>query len=744
MYSINSIRMKTLLLSFLLFTICSIGLLAQTNNQIIKNPAFDLAMTERFKISKIEFTDSRTLVQLEWNIPEGWWIQYGADTFLRDPETGEKFTVIKIENEEFDTKIYIDSTKTHNSVFVFPPIDPGLEKIDYNDQFYGLYLNGKQPENSSEIPETVAKWLEEELSEVTTDPIKDFEDDQFFSKEPAKIIGYIKGYDSRVGFDTGIYYASNDLTREDYPIVIEIEDDGKFTGEIPLIHPVHSYLVVNNRMISFYLEPGQTLAMVLDWKDFLAADHYNNREYPQKSVEFKGKLAEINRELSLFQFPRFNYGQYQDNQLRLSPENFKEYCFNYQEENRKLLDSFISVNPISAKSETILRNENTLSGTTMVMNYLRERDYHERQDPENEFLQQKIGIEYYSFLKELPLNNQSYLVNKSFSEFINRFEYAEPLTFHANSKAISFTPEITAIEYFDLQNIPLTEQERTLLKPETFTSMEAYQTYREKRKPFDEKYSEELADYMKQYVEPYSQEPEPIDFMGPWKKKDSVMVNHLHLSNDLAYDITKTRSLKYDMDRITEADQAHAYWQELSATIENEFLKKEGERIVLNKFPKNEINPARENSTPKMAIKSEIIPLPEGKPKEFFYDIADQYKGKIVFVDFWATTCGPCVGTIKQMKDIRKKHKDNPDFEFVFITDQAQSPLAFYNKFTKEQEMENLHRVDTDIYNRFRQLFQFNGIPRYVVLNKNGEVIDGNFQMHNFSWLLPKILEKNK
>ncbi|UJH92107.1 TlpA family protein disulfide reductase [Antarcticibacterium sp. 1MA-6-2] len=262
---------------------------------------------------------------------------------------------------------------------------------------------------------------------------------------------------------------------------------------------------------------------------------------------------------------------------------------------------------------------------------------------------------------------------------------------------------------------------------------------------FTHKYSSEISAYVAKYITPYMRKSESIDFMEPWHKKDSVMANHFNLRNDLIYDITKTRSLKYDVEnRITDADQAYKYWNELSATIENDFLKKEGERIVLSKFPKKEIKANGENSSPIMAVKSVTIPLPEGKPKKLFYEIADKYKGKIVFIDFWATTCGPCVGTIKSMKDTRKKYKNNPDFEFVFITDEAQSPLEYYNKFTKEQEMTNLHRVDTDIYNRFRQLFQFNGIPRYVVLNKKGELIDGNFPMHNFTSKLPDILEKNK
>ena len=728
-------QVKILFLFFIFTSLNVISLSAKENNLIIDNPDYDLATTKRFKISKIELNATETKIHLQWDIPQGWWVKYGHDAFIRNPETGETYTIISIENEDFDTKIIMDSTGTHHSVFVFPPLEKGIKKIDYNDQFYGLYLHGEKAEKSSEIPKKVVQWLNTEFEKNNKAPIKNYEEDTFFSKEPARIIGYIKGYDPKVGFDTGIYYATNELTREDYPITIDIQPDGKFEADIPLIHPVKSFLNFNNRMMFFYLEPGQTLGIILDWEDFLQAEHYNDRFYPQDAIAFQGKLATINTELSQFQFPRFNYDQFQKNSLSLSADDFKAFAFAIEAENRKKLDSFIATHPMSNNAALILRNENTLAATIMVMNYLMNRKYNLKNNPENKFLKEKIENDYYSFLQKLPLNEKALLINKDFAEFVNRFEYADPLKFHANYK--NFTPEISELEYFEKQNIPLTEKEIKLLQPQDSYTEE----YMSARKALGKKYSKEFKAYIKKYYEPYKDQM-GMDFMEPWHKKDSVLTNALHLKNDLVYDITKIRSLKNDVELMSVANQAYKYWDELSATIQTDFLKKEGERIIQNKFPKIEETIDGKGNT--NSIASEIIPMPDGKGKDQFYNIMDQYKGKIVFVDFWATTCGPCVGTIKEMKQIRKEYENNPDFEFVFITDEAQSPIESYNILVKEQEMKNIHRIDTDVYNRFRQLFQFNGIPKYVVLNKDGDLIDDDFQMYRFSYELPKILEKYK
>ena len=80
-------------------------------------------------------------------------------------------------------------------------------------------------------------------------------------------------------------------------------------------------------------------------------------------------------------------------------------------------------------------------------------------------------------------------------------------------------------------------------------------------------------------------------------------------------------------------------------------------------------------------------------------------------------------------------------FGLLFIYGYSQKT---YDSFVKEQELKNLYRLSTDKYNYLRQLFKFNGIPRYVVIDKNGDVIDGDFPMHNFDVLLEDILKKHQ
>jgi thiol-disulfide isomerase/thioredoxin len=45
----------------------------------------------------------------------------------------------------------------------------------------------------------------------------------------------------------------------------------------------------------------------------------------------------------------------------------------------------------------------------------------------------------------------------------------------------------------------------------------------------------------------------------------------------------------------------------------------------------------------------------------------EQFKGKIVIIDFWATWCGPCLQSFPGLQTSVDKYKDNNDVKFLFI-----------------------------------------------------------------------------
>lgn len=744
-------------LTFLIFFLAlSLGN-SQTAVQFIDDPAYEVTTSGITYISRIERTPEETRVTIHSKFIPGWWVNFTKDTYLRDVATGEKYKIKEVIGAEFDEKLWTPESGEQFTELIFEPLPLSTEKIDYVDgesTIYNVSLTESASETSNEVPVEVMNWLEEELAK--SDPaLESFDPDTFFSRKMGRVVGYIKGYDPRLGFETGMIYIGNELTREEYPTVIEIAPDGRFEVEVPLVQPVETYIVINKEGFNFYLEPGTTLGLVLDWEEFLLADRYRDRRYELENLEYYGPLAQINEELSQFDINRAKYNnrkeyeEYLKMTTTIEPLVFKDSLIAIYKNNRDRLNQYILEKNISTKAQELLQADVKMITSTNLLDFVSDRASEKRKGSTLLVLNTKIPDSFYEDMQDLlPVNDPAALATNQFKILINRLEYADPLqeVDRNSSRAKYRQSEKSLQEYFEEEGILLEDKFKELLKPLTedeASKLDALER-RQLSDEFNEKYFVELQNFSKKYTEPLPKDKAPIE-LEKWKQKDSLLFNIFGIEKGLASDIIKVRSLKFWFD-FWGKETSELVWTNLKKDIGNPFLRAEGQRMYDQTYPQVSDNEELvDGDLPASEIfKENTLVLPEGKGTAAFRKITDSFKGKILFVDFWATSCGPCVATIKHMKETRKKFKDNPDFEFVFITDESQSPQKTYDKFIADQELENVYRVDQSTYHRFRDLFSFNGIPQYIVLDKAGNVVDADFQMYAFDFELPKILKKYK
>jgi thiol-disulfide isomerase/thioredoxin len=138
----------------------------------------------------------------------------------------------------------------------------------------------------------------------------------------------------------------------------------------------------------------------------------------------------------------------------------------------------------------------------------------------------------------------------------------------------------------------------------------------------------------------------------------------------------------------------------------------------------------------------ETYPLPENDAAaDIMRQIISENPGKTLFIDFWGTSCGPCIAGIKSSAELRKQYRDSDTFRFIFITGEDESPLDAYNKFVEQNlEGEVSYRLSADQIRLLRTLFNFNAIPHYEMVAPDGTMHSKPVPLHMLKYYLDGTL----
>ena len=101
------------------------------------------------------------------------------------------------------------------------------------------------------------------------------------------------------------------------------------------------------------------------------------------------------------------------------------------------------------------------------------------------------------------------------------------------------------------------------------------------------------------------------------------------------------------------------------------------------------------------------------------YTLAD-FRGKYVYIDVWATWCGPCRQEIPYLKKLDEDYKDA---QIVFLSLSVDQDKAKWEKMVKEQSMSGV-QLHIGQNSSFQQAYKIEGIPHFILLDREGRIID--------------------
>ncbi len=142
-----------------------------------------------------------------------------------------------------------------------------------------------------------------------------------------------------------------------------------------------------------------------------------------------------------------------------------------------------------------------------------------------------------------------------------------------------------------------------------------------------------------------------------------------------------------------------------------------------------------ENESPKYAeklkkLKDKWEPISPGKdvPDFTFTDIEGEevrlsdLKGNLVYIDIWATWCGPCIAEHHHWDKMKEEYKEKPVAFLTVSIDDSREP---WEKMVKAKSMEGLQWFAENAWKSdLTQHFMVNAIPRFLLLDEEGKVLD--------------------
>ncbi|MBX2829356.1 MAG: TlpA family protein disulfide reductase [Flavobacteriaceae bacterium] len=124
--------------------------------------------------------------------------------------------------------------------------------------------------------------------------------------------------------------------------------------------------------------------------------------------------------------------------------------------------------------------------------------------------------------------------------------------------------------------------------------------------------------------------------------------------------------------------------------------------------------------------------LPKGAPSPTFSNYEnhaggttslEELKGKYVYIDVWATWCGPCKAEIPHLKEVEADYHDK-NIEFVSVSIDRPKDHEKWVAMVNDKELKGVQLfADSDWESKFVKDYYIKGIPRFILIDPDGNII---------------------
>ena len=147
------------------------------------------------------------------------------------------------------------------------------------------------------------------------------------------------------------------------------------------------------------------------------------------------------------------------------------------------------------------------------------------------------------------------------------------------------------------------------------------------------------------------------------------------------------------------------YYKELSIMYLNEVIE----------APKLEVPSSEDMKVSTIDFESNMLQFSDLDNNIF---TIQDFKGKNLFINYWATWCNPCLAEMPYMAELYENYKGQDDLIFLYLSREKLDTIKNY--IPKDESLKNLpiYKIVTD-----DEFFATSGIPTTFIINSKGEVV---------------------
>jgi thiol-disulfide isomerase/thioredoxin len=269
--------------------------------------------------------------------------------------------------------------------------------------------------------------------------------------------------------------------------------------------------------------------------------------------------------------------------------------------------------------------------------------------------------------------------------------------------------------YADTSTVVLTALEQLfalfgeLMEKEVFTEEDIYNIQRSVDNRHLDSAFVKVEALLSPFHKKYSREIDQMDKQIEKRESFATLTAILGTGEGIAFDLLESQSVAKQMGSFTPLtnDDLQPFAQKKNRFYFDYLTEKNSE--LLAKIERNKLKGGYT-----------VHEAPETDGEQAFSEIVKPFAGKVVFIDFWNTWCGPCLSAMKKFEPAKAVFKEK-GVVFIYLADES-SPVDTWNNMIPDIPGEHFRLKERQM-KELKGRFGIRGIPSYLILNRQGEQI---------------------